>query len=95
MSMQKKLEAARREGYLAGLKVGVAQEEIQKSFLEGIKVGADAANQVWSSAIQNTHGVGAKTIQKIHAQAEIEHQQRKIERKMLTGKQNTDESISA
>ncbi|QHW35801.1 hypothetical protein GZH47_33450 (plasmid) [Paenibacillus rhizovicinus] len=87
MGMQKKLEAARHEGYLAGLKSGAAQKELQKSFLDGIKVGADAANEVWSSAIQNTHGVGTKTIQKIYAQAEQEHQQRKVERKMLASDQ--------
>ncbi|SFJ64331.1 hypothetical protein SAMN02799624_05334 [Paenibacillus sp. UNC496MF] len=83
MSMQKKLEAARREGFEAGLKAGVAQKDIQAAFLDGIKVGADAANGVWISAIQNTRGVGEKTIQKIHAQAEKEHQERKIEREML------------
>lgn len=85
MSMQKKLEAARREGYLAGLKAGAAQEEIQGSFLDGIKVGADAANQAWISAINNTPGVGPKTIQKINAQADKEHQQRKAERMALAG----------
>lgn len=83
MSMQKKLEAARRQGFEAGLKAGAAQEDIQKAFLDGIKVGADAANQVWSSVINNPHGVGAKTIQKIYAQAEKEHQERKVERIML------------
>lgn len=83
MSMQKKLEKARREGYLAGLKAGAAAEEIRDSFLEGIKVGADAANQVWESAIKNTPGVGPKTVDKINQQAAKEHMQRKAERHKL------------
>jgi hypothetical protein len=81
--MQKKLEAARQEGYEAAFKA--AQEQVNKAFLEGVKIGADAANEVWTSAIQHTKGVGARTIQKIHAQAEKEHQQRKVERQMLAG----------
>lgn len=84
MGMQKKLEAARREGYLAGLKAGAVKEDIQAAFLDGIRVGADAANQAWVSAIQNTSGVGPKTIQKIHAQAEKEYLERKVERQMLS-----------
>jgi|GEM_PF-5568571 len=83
MSMQKKLEKARREGYLAGLKASAAAEEIRNSFLEGIKVGADAANQVWESAIKNTPGVGPKTVDKIHNQAKKEHSERKAERESL------------
>ncbi|GAK43487.1 hypothetical protein TCA2_5985 [Paenibacillus sp. TCA20] len=87
MSMQKKLEAARREGYEAGfeagLKASASQKEIQKSFLDGIKVGADAANEAWSSAVRNAPGVGPKTIKKIYDQADKEHQERKVERELL------------
>ncbi|WDI05029.1 hypothetical protein PUW25_26025 (plasmid) [Paenibacillus urinalis] len=87
MSMQKKLEAARLEGYKAGFEAGLkdsaSQKEIQTSFLNGIKVGADAANEAWSSAVQNAPGVGPKTMKKIYDQAEKEHKERKVEREML------------
>lgn len=81
MSLQKKLDKAYNEGYIA------AMQEIENAkqtiFLEGIRVGAEATTEVWLTAVTNTKGIGPKLLQNIKDQAQKEHDERRAERRKL------------